>query len=64
MKIINFITGFLIGALLVLGIFLSHTKTEILQPQENISLAPRELPKDEIEYDEIKIPTNLREVIL
>ena len=65
-KIINFASGFIIGALIVFGIFFSQKTTEP-QPvqQENVSLsAPKELPKNEIEFIEVKVPQNLKEVIL
>ena len=65
-KIINFASGFIIGALIVFGIFFSQKPTEP-QPvqQENVSLsAPKELPRNEIEFIEVKVPQNLKEVIL
>lgn len=69
--IINFLIGMFFGMLVTVGLIASTERIKTEQSQskfeikENVSLRPpRELPKDEIEYDEIKIPTNLREVIL
>ena len=66
--VVNFIIGFVSGVILTVGIFASDTRIRAEQKQtelmENVSMRPpKELPKD-IEFDEIKIPTNLTEVIL
>lgn len=63
-KIINFITGLLLGILLTTGVILSsNSKTQNETPKQDISMnVPKELPKDEIEFDVIDIPQNLKEV--
>lgn len=62
-ELIHFIAGFIVGALVVICIFFNLMDNKQNIQQENISFAPKELPKD-IEFEEIKIPKNLREVIL
>ena len=67
--IINFLIGMFFGMLVTVGLILSteriKTEQSKFEIKENVSLRPpKELPKDNIEYDEIRIPTNLREVIL
>lgn len=57
------------GMLVTVGLIASteriKTEQSKFEIKENVSLKPpRELPKDEIEFDEIKIPKNLQEVIL
>lgn len=61
--LITLISGVFIGIVMVILVYcLDIPKQE--QVKENMSLCPRELPKDTIEFDEIKIPVNLTEVIL
>lgn len=63
--LITLISGVLIGVVMVIVIYCidCQKQTEV---KENVSLAPvpKELPKDVIEFTEIKIPKNLTEVIL
>lgn len=64
-KIINIITGFLMGVLITVGIILSSEQKITSQKetvQNGISMVPKELPKNEIEFDVIEIPENLKEV--
>lgn len=66
--VVKFLIGFISGAIFTVGLIASDTRINAEQKQtelmENVSMQPpKELPK-EIEFDEIKIPTNLTEVIL
>lgn len=59
-KIINFAFGLIIGGLIVFFINLNNSENV----QENILSVPSELPKDNIKFELIEIPKDLKEVKL